>query len=77
MAALKQLRNVLIPETVGALPNTDVGVTGIAARWKDELDQMKSKLPYVIAFVLVFAFALTRSRTGSSRRPEWSRARRS
>jgi uncharacterized membrane protein YdfJ with MMPL/SSD domain/pimeloyl-ACP methyl ester carboxylesterase len=58
MAALNQLRNVLVPETVGALPNTDVGVTGIAARWKDELDQMKSKLPYVVAFVLVFAFAL-------------------
>jgi RND superfamily putative drug exporter len=52
------LRNDLVPATVGVLPNTETGVTGVAARWKDQLDQMKSKLPYVVAFVLVLAFAL-------------------
>jgi uncharacterized membrane protein YdfJ with MMPL/SSD domain len=58
MASLAKLRNELVPETVGTLPDTRAGVTGVAARWKDELDQMKSKLPYVVAFVLVLAFVL-------------------
>jgi RND superfamily putative drug exporter len=58
MAALSLLRNQLVPETVGELAGTDVGVTGVAARWKDELGEMKSKLPYVVAFVLVLAFGL-------------------
>jgi uncharacterized membrane protein YdfJ with MMPL/SSD domain len=58
IASLAMLRNDLVPATVGVLPNTETGVTGVAARWKDQLDQMKSKLPYVVAFVLVLAFAL-------------------
>jgi RND superfamily putative drug exporter len=58
MASLATLRNDLVPATVGVLSNTETGVTGAAARWKDQLDQMKSKLPYVVAFVLVLAFAL-------------------
>src|SRR4051794_28274306 len=58
MNALALLRNQLIPATVGAVPAAEVGVTGIAARWSDELEQQKSKLPYVVAFVLIFAFLL-------------------
>jgi uncharacterized membrane protein YdfJ with MMPL/SSD domain len=58
MNALALLRNELIPATVGTVPASEVGVTGIAARWNDELAQQKSKLPYVVAFVLIFAFAL-------------------
>jgi uncharacterized membrane protein YdfJ with MMPL/SSD domain/pimeloyl-ACP methyl ester carboxylesterase len=58
LASLDALRQDLVPATVGALQETEVGVTGIAARWNDQLDQMKSKLPYVVAFVLVFAFGL-------------------
>ncbi len=58
MSALALLRDKLIPATVGTVPGADVGVTGIAARWSDELKQQKSKLPYVMAFVLVFAFVL-------------------
>ena len=46
------------PQTVGALPNTEAGVTGLTAQWKDATDELKSKLPPVVAFVLVFAFAL-------------------
>jgi RND superfamily putative drug exporter len=57
-ASLAVLRDVIVPETVGALPNTEAGVTGLTAEWKDEQDQMKSKLPFVVAFVLVFAFGL-------------------
>src|SRR5262245_50413152 len=57
-ASLKLLRKTIIPETVGALPNTDAGVTGLTAQWKDSSDEIRSALPLVVAFVLVFAFAL-------------------
>ena len=57
-ASLSLLRDTLIPETVGALPNTEAGVTGMTAQWKDSGDQIRSALPFVVAFVLVFAFVL-------------------
>ena len=57
-ASLKLLRKTIIPETVGALPNTEAGVTGLTAQWKDSGDKIRSALPFVVAFVLVFAFAL-------------------
>jgi RND superfamily putative drug exporter len=57
-ASLATLRDEIVPETVGAVPGTETAVTGLTARWKDQTDQMKSKLPLVFAFVLVFAFAL-------------------
>jgi uncharacterized membrane protein YdfJ with MMPL/SSD domain len=57
-AAISTLRNDVLPQTVGALPDTQSGVTGWSAQWKDMTDQTKSKLPIVVAFVLVFAFAL-------------------
>ena len=56
--ALAELRDEIVPETVGALPGTEAGVTGLTAGWKDQGDQMKSKLPLVVAFVLLFAFGL-------------------
>jgi uncharacterized membrane protein YdfJ with MMPL/SSD domain len=56
--ALALLRDELIPATIGTVPAAEVGVTGIAARWSDELSQQRSKLPYVVAFVLIFAFCL-------------------
>jgi uncharacterized membrane protein YdfJ with MMPL/SSD domain len=56
--ALTQLRDEIVPETVGALPDTEAGVTGLTAGWKDQGDQMKSTLPLVVAFVLLFAFGL-------------------
>jgi uncharacterized membrane protein YdfJ with MMPL/SSD domain/pimeloyl-ACP methyl ester carboxylesterase len=57
-ASLKLLRQTVIPETVGKLPGTEAGVTGLTAQWKDSGDQFRSVLPLVVAFVLVFAFAL-------------------
>src|SRR5438067_2438661 len=57
-ASLAVLRDAIVPETVGALPNTQAGVTGLTAEWKDQQDQMKSKLPLVVGFVLLFAFCL-------------------
>src|SRR3954471_4580014 len=56
--SLALLRHTLIPETVGALPDTEAGVTGLTAQWKDSSDQVRHALPLVVAFVLVFAFAL-------------------
>src|SRR6266516_594964 len=57
-ASLAILREKIVPETVGALPNTETGVTGLTAEWKDSQDQLKSKLQLVVAFVLLFAFGL-------------------
>src|SRR5438034_1781702 len=57
-ARLAALRDSIVPETVGALPDTEAGVTGLTAEWKDQQDQMKSKLPLVVGFVLLFAFGL-------------------
>jgi uncharacterized membrane protein YdfJ with MMPL/SSD domain len=57
-ASLAVLRGQIVPETVGALRDAESGVTGLTAEWKDSTDQMKSKLPLVFAFVLLFAFAL-------------------
>jgi uncharacterized membrane protein YdfJ with MMPL/SSD domain len=57
-ASLAMLRDEIVPTTVGGLPDVETGVTGLTAQWKDASDHIKSKLPLVIAFVLVFAFAL-------------------
>ncbi len=57
-ASLALLRDEIVPETVGAVPNAETGVTGLTAQWKDSTDEIKSKLPLVVGFVLVFAFSL-------------------
>ena len=56
--ALAELRDELVPQTVGALANVETGVTGLTAEWKDEGDQMRSWLPLVVGFVLLLAVAL-------------------
>jgi RND superfamily putative drug exporter len=58
MAAISALREEVIPETVGWIPNVEAGVTGLGAAWKDSTDELRSNLPPVVAFVLVLAFAL-------------------
>jgi RND superfamily putative drug exporter len=57
-AAFRLLRTQLVPETVGALPNTQAGVTGQTASWRDQAEELRSNLPPVVAFVLLFAFGL-------------------
>src|SRR2546423_13239086 len=42
-ASLAALRDTIVPATVGALPNTQAGVTGLTAEWKDQQDHMQSK----------------------------------
>jgi len=58
VAALKVLRTEIVPNTVGGLPDVEAGVTGLAAQWQDGSDELKSNLPPVVVFVLLFAFAL-------------------
>jgi RND superfamily putative drug exporter len=57
-ASLAALREDVVPETVGALPDAEAGVTGLTAAWIDSKNEIKSELPLVFAFVLAFAFVL-------------------
>ena len=57
-AAFRTLRNDVVPATVGAVPGAQAGVTGQTAEWKDQASELRSNLAPVIAFVLLFAFAL-------------------
>jgi uncharacterized membrane protein YdfJ with MMPL/SSD domain len=57
-AAFHLLRDAIVPETVGTLTNTEAGVTGQTAAWKDQASELKSNLAPVVAFVLLLAFAL-------------------
>ncbi len=57
-ASLALLRDEIVPTTVGALPDAEAGVTGLTAQWIDGANGIKSSLPPVVAFVLVFAFLL-------------------
>ncbi len=57
-AAFHLLRDTLVPQTVGAVANTEAGVTGLTAAWKDQAAALEANLPPVIAFVLALAFAL-------------------
>jgi RND superfamily putative drug exporter len=57
-AAFRMLRETVVPETVGAVPDAEAGVTGQTAEWRDQADELKSNLAPVVAFVLLFAFSL-------------------
>ena len=57
-AALDTLRDEVVPATVGALPDAETGVTGQTAQSEDFGEQMRSALPLVFGFVLLFAFLL-------------------
>jgi RND superfamily putative drug exporter len=56
--AVHALRDTVLPQTIEKVPGTHVGVTGITASSLDFNDQMKSRAPWVFAFVLGFAFLL-------------------
>jgi len=57
-AALSELRDNLIPATIGAVPGVTADVTGYTASSKDFNDTTKSHAPLVFAFVLSAAFLL-------------------
>src|SRR5206468_1510670 len=56
--SLEILRKEIVPTTLGKLPGVETAVTGATAEDVDFTHQMKHGVPYVIAFVLVFAFLL-------------------
>jgi uncharacterized membrane protein YdfJ with MMPL/SSD domain len=56
--ALNALRHDVIPPVAKTLPGVEVAVTGETAGTKDFNDQMKSRMPFVLAFVLGLAFLL-------------------
>ena len=57
-AAFRLLRDTLVPQTVGTVPDTEVGVTGRTAGWRDTAAELRSNLLPVVGFVLLLAFAL-------------------
>ena len=58
VAALRTLRDRVIPSTIGAVPGTEVAVTGETAGSADFNAEIARTLPMVFAFVLGLAFLL-------------------
>jgi uncharacterized membrane protein YdfJ with MMPL/SSD domain len=58
VAALKTLRERVIPATVGKVSGVEAAVTGETAGTHDFNEQMKSHAPLVFAFVLALCFVL-------------------
>jgi uncharacterized membrane protein YdfJ with MMPL/SSD domain len=58
IAALKTLRDTVIPPIAARLPDTETAVTGVTGGTYDFNQQMKNRMPYVFAFVLGLAFVL-------------------
>ena len=56
--SVRELRNVLVPETLGRVRGTNTAVTGDTAEDIDFTNQMRHGVPYVVAFVLALAFVL-------------------
>jgi len=57
-AALDQIRDVLVPATVGAVPGVTVNVSGSAASSVDFRDQLKNRLPLIFGFVFALTFII-------------------
>jgi RND superfamily putative drug exporter len=57
-AALAEIRDQIIPATVGQQPGLEANVTGYTAGSKDFNDLMEARVPIVFAFVLGLAFLL-------------------
>ena len=58
MSALDEVRDELVPATVGAVEGATVSITGSAAQSSDFSDLLASRMPLVFAFVLGLAFLL-------------------
>ena len=57
-AALADLRDGVIPQTIARVDGVKADVTGMTAGSKDFNDALQSHLPFVFAFVLGLAFLL-------------------
>jgi uncharacterized membrane protein YdfJ with MMPL/SSD domain len=56
--ALNEIRDHIIPETIGDVDGTSVNVSGDAAASVDFRDQLNSRLPLIFTFVFGLAFVL-------------------
>jgi len=56
--AMNEIRNDIIPETMGGIGGTSVNVTGDAAASADFRDQLNSRLPLIFAFVFGLTFII-------------------
>jgi len=57
-AALDEIRNRIVPTTVGDINGVTVNVTGVAAQSKDFRQLLVDRLPLIFAFVFALAFLL-------------------
>jgi RND superfamily putative drug exporter len=57
-AALTELRDEVIPATIGGVQGAEANVTGFTAGSEDFNQLMEDRVPYVFGFVFVLAFAL-------------------
>jgi len=57
-AAVRTLRQQIVPTTLGRIPGVSTDVTGATAEDMDFTHQMTAGIPYVVAFVLGLAFVL-------------------
>jgi uncharacterized membrane protein YdfJ with MMPL/SSD domain len=58
LAALHTLRTIVLPRTLGKVDGVEYAVMGQTAATHDFNEQMKSRMPFVFAFVLGLAFVL-------------------
>jgi uncharacterized membrane protein YdfJ with MMPL/SSD domain len=58
IAALRTLRGAVLPNTIGRLSDATYAVAGETAGTVDWNTQMKTRMPWVLAFVLALAFVL-------------------
>jgi uncharacterized membrane protein YdfJ with MMPL/SSD domain len=56
--AVNELRDSIVPETIGAVPGVSADVSGFTAESKDWTDVTKAHIPIVFGFVLTAAFLL-------------------
>jgi RND superfamily putative drug exporter len=57
-AALNEMRNDIVPATLGGIEGVTVNVSGDAASSKDFRDQLINRLPLIFAFVFLLSFLL-------------------
>jgi RND superfamily putative drug exporter len=58
LGALQTLRTIVLPQTLGRVNGVDYAVAGQTAGTHDFNELMKSRMPYVVVFVLALAFCL-------------------
>ena len=56
--ALNEVRNQIVPATIGQVDGATVNVSGVAAQSVDQRSKLNERLPFVFAFVFGLAFLL-------------------